>query len=242
MEEQGDVRVGLDLARLAGPERAGEEQRVVLEPLQVDGPRRGAAVRADGDEGDRGRLGEPALARLLDPLAQAAAAGSASAIAGGTIPTAPRLGADVDATTTTPRPWAPPTAPTWSDRAEPDDRPADLGRRHQAPTTRAWPRSARSPTGARSSTAPAAPARRCGRCARRRRSATSPPTSRRRCCAGPASGPRSAASTERSSSSAPTRPKTCRWRTASADLFLSYWGLHCFPDPRGGDRRDRRGS
>ena len=25
----------------------------------------------------------------------------------------------------------------------------------------------------------------------------------------------------------------------SADLFLSYWGMHCFPDPRGGGRRDR---
>ena len=27
------------------------------------------------------------------------------------------------------------------------------------------------------------------------------------------------------------RPKTCPSRTGSADLFLSYWGLHCFPDP-----------
>ena len=26
---------------------------------------------------------------------------------------------------------------------------------------------------------------------------------------------------------------------SSADLFLSYWGLHCYPDPRGRDRRGR---
>ena len=61
-------------------------------------------------------------------------------------------------------------------------------------------------------------------------SATSPPTSRRRCCAGPARGPseRGLDGIEFVESKAEDLPL----EAASADLFLSYWGLHCFPDPQ----------
>ena len=65
-------------------------------------------------------------------------------------------------------------------------------------------------------------------------SATSPPTSRPRCCGGRASGPRGAAWTEIEFVEA--KAEDLPLEDASADLFLSYWGLHCFPDPRGGDR------
>ena len=66
--------------------------------------------------------------------------------------------------------------------------------------------------------------------ARAATSATSPPTSRRRCWGGRATGPGSAASPSASSSSRPTR-RRLPLEDSSADLFLSYWGLHCFPDP-----------
>ena len=113
---------------------------------------------------------------------------------------------------------------------EPRDRPPDLGRRHRAPTTRAWPRSARCRTAGRSSTAPAAPARRCAPCGRTPASATSPPTSRRRCCGGRANEPRSAGSS--GIELVESRAEDLPLEAGSADLFLSYWGLHCFPDPR----------
>ena len=41
VEEQGDPGVGLDLVGLARPQGRGEEQGLVLDPLQVDGPAEG---------------------------------------------------------------------------------------------------------------------------------------------------------------------------------------------------------
>ena len=81
---------------------------------------------------------------------------------------------------------------------------------------------------------PRRPVRRRGRAARPAarpgRRATSPPTSRRRCSTAPWTRPASAASTTRWSRGSPTSA-TCRSRTASFDLVVSFTGLHCFPDP-----------
>ena len=63
------------------------------------------------------------------------------------------------------------------------------------------------------------------------RSATSPSTSPRRCSPAPVAGPTSAGSPGSSSSRPP--PRALPLEPASADLFVTYWGLHCYPDPRG---------
>ena len=123
---------------------------------------------------------------------------------------------------------------------QPPDRPAALGRRHPA-LLREHGRGRRGGgRRRRSSTAPAAPGRPCAPC--------DPGASVRYVAAdlSPAMLRRARRRAEKrglgaGSSSSRRRPKTCRSRTASADLFLSYWGLHCYPDPAGGDRRDRRG-
>ncbi len=69
VKEQRDVRVDLELAGLAGPQRGGEENRAILDALEADRPGGRTAVGADRDERHRRRalrVGAP----LLDPLLQ----------------------------------------------------------------------------------------------------------------------------------------------------------------------------
>jgi hypothetical protein len=70
VEQQRDVRVLGDLARLARPQRGGEDERVVLEALQRDGPRGRARALADGHERDRSRSRHTVLARFGEPGAE----------------------------------------------------------------------------------------------------------------------------------------------------------------------------
>ena len=148
VEEQRDVRVGLELARLAGPEGAGEEQGVVLEPLQGDRPRRGPPAVADGDEGRPRRAGR---GRARAPPRSTRASNAQRLFDLGhrlKIPAPPLVDSrPCRATTSTTRSSARPTAPTWSARASAGWWPAVVGRQTPGPTTRAWPRSARLPTG-----------------------------------------------------------------------------------------------
>ena len=230
------------LARLARPERAGEEQRVVLEPLQVDGPGRGTAVLADGDEGDRAGLRQARLARLLDPLAeQRERLGSASAIAvkksQSRLEPAPRLRRDVARRLLRLAVGRRLQRLHGAAALQPPDRPAALGRRHR-PYYESMAAVGEVADGATIVDCPcgAGPALRAlepGRDVRYVAADLSPAMLGRARRAGRAARPSIGSSSSR------RRPKTCRSRTASADLFLSYWGLHCYPDPRGGDRRDR---
>lgn len=67
VEEQRDIRVGLDLARLASPERRGENQRLILLTLERDRPRRRPSTLTYGDERNRPGLTHTRRARLRQP-------------------------------------------------------------------------------------------------------------------------------------------------------------------------------
>jgi SAM-dependent methyltransferase len=70
VEEQGNVGVCLDLLCLAGPQSGAEDECVLLEALHRHGPGRGPPIGSDGDEGRRRGLVEAASPRLFDPFVQ----------------------------------------------------------------------------------------------------------------------------------------------------------------------------
>ena len=78
--KQRHVRIRLDVARLARPERRAEEQCVVLQALQVDGPGRGSAVGAEATKATDPGCARPAL-RASSIHSRSSSSGLASASA-----------------------------------------------------------------------------------------------------------------------------------------------------------------
>src|ERR1700726_511260 len=68
VEEERDVRVGLDLTYLARPQRRREQQRVLLQALEQDGARSRTPTITNRDKCHRARLRYTGATRLIHPV------------------------------------------------------------------------------------------------------------------------------------------------------------------------------